>query len=631
MTSYACNEFIAFSFREPRTSEQALRRAGEQLEQHTPYRVCDLWLSPRRRVGVLNLVAGQPQAERSLWTRLKNDWLASAPHTNRLRVRARMAILQTGYTTTPERRFERSIRDSGPGLVCEDAGGIAAFCLVRYDENDDERLFVWSTRPGLRVIASAEAKDALVVGTRPRLVHALTRDFRPPDLERAYLHAALNGWSCADLTPYRGTTLVPVDALLRIRGSQRSLHDHPTPRYQREARIFRKQRVIYRDALREAVAPLRSLPGFELQLSGGKDSRLLAAALFEQKIAPSSVAYQGSTSSPEFAVAEATTKALGFSLKSAIPTFAYRGGLLETVRHNMWLSDGFFATEPRHIGFPVGSLVGDPGPGLVMGHMELQKGGWAYNLTDSPDEVVERCKKSMTRWRDAVVPELSEAARRQVDAFVAALPAAENAEYGYALNYQFRVGRWLTSHYLGQSRERLPVYPLIEEKVTRVVSCAPLAHLVSERLLAETTWALAPQLRATALFGDHYRFIQERAERKRRSAATQVERRSPVARTDGALAGTRESPAPSQPAPAFVPPRRLFVSEELAREASAHIMTGKLRDELRALTQAHVWQAFEDPSQERMLATGMGGQRFTELLWTYYQASVLFTDGLSAW
>ena len=513
MTDWASNEYVAFYFHDPQASQQQLARAVEQIEHHTPYRACDTWLSPGRRVGVLNLCRSTPPAADSLppLSRLRQDWLRSRPTTNRLRVRDEHALVQTGYVTTPERRFERSLREQGEQLSCADAGGIAAFCLVRFGGSAEERLFLWSTRPSLRAIARAQAPEGLVFGTRPRLVHALSRAFAAPSLDGGYLQASLVGWSLGEHTPYQGTTLLPVDGLVRVQGGRCSLQPHPTAPFEPRAdRSLRRQRVRYQRSLYEAVEPLRSLPGFELRLSGGKDSRLVAAVLAKRGIVPSTVCCHGGPSSHEVPIAERVARALGWPLRVAKPEFGYRGGMWETVRYNLSLADGFFATEPRHVAYPIHSLLGDVGPGLVIGHIELQKGGWAKDSKQPAARSLRIAQLKATRWRDAVAPELVQAARGQVAAFAETLRDVAGSEHNYWFNYRFRVGRWLTSHFLAHAREHLPVYPLVDEKVTRVVSCAPLWQLTSERLLADTTWALAPALRDLPLLGEPYRFIVHR-------------------------------------------------------------------------------------------------------------------------
>jgi hypothetical protein len=354
---------------------------------------------------------------------------------------------------------------------------------------------------------------------------------------------------------------------------------------------------------------------------------LVAAALFDRGIVPSTVITHSPEGAPEVVIAQQVAATLGWNLQRARPTFPDRSGLLQTVRYNLTLSDGFFASEPRHLAFPVHSLVGEPGPGLVIGHIELQKGGWAGRTRAGREQQIAMGKALVGRRRRSLVPELGQEAARYVDEYVAQLSPADDDDFGYWINYRFRVGRWLTSHYLSHSKQQLPVYPLVDEKVTRVVSCAPLWHLVSERLLAETTWALAPSLRQVPLLGKPYRFIQQREDKKKK--------RERAAAAPAPLPGSEAAPpaapaevpaAPAAPAP---PDHRPFAP--CALEASAYIRASKVRDELRELTLPAAWALIEEPSNEHARAAGVERTLLEELFWTYYQAAVLYTDGLDGW
>jgi hypothetical protein len=64
-------------------------------------------------------------------------------------------------------------------------------------------------------------------------------------------------------------------------------------------------------------------------------------------------------------------------------------------------------------------------------------------------------------------------------------------------------------------------------------------------------------------------------------------------------------------------------------ELCEHIRTGKLRDELRDATLPSVWAMIEEPTRARAEATGVKAKPLASYLWTCYQASVLFTDGLA--
>jgi hypothetical protein len=607
MTDFSLNEFFGFFFKDPSTSPALLQRSAERLEAHSSYRVCDSWLSPRGQLGILNVRgrahgATGPEAERST---------APVMPQNRLRKSPRLAWIQAGYTTSEATSWEAGIRVAADGLRCADAGGIAAFCAAWCDGADEEQLFVWSTRPGLRSITSAEGEQMFVVGTRPLLVHRLARDFAEADLDRSYVLGGLVGWSLGERTPYKGASLVPVDGMVRIRNAVETRLPHPTRAYQREgySPLFR-QSARYQAALREAVEPLRSLPGFELRLSGGKDSRLVAAALYDRGIVPSTVVCHGLPGEWETPVAQRVAQALNWQLKLVVPEYAYLGNELDTVRHNLSLADGFLATEPLQSPYPQFGISGDRGPGLTLGHIELQRGGWVNQMRTTREKVLIKARGKLTPLRDCVVPPLVDAATGELDAYMASLDVHREAEYLYWINYRFRVCRWLTSHYLVHSKKLLPIYPLVDEKVVRLVSSGPLRPLVREKLVFAATRAFAPQLANMPLFQARYRF--------------EFKWPSP-----SFLRGYRAR-TPVQPAPSSYLRRELRMPGRIAHTLCEHIRQGKLRDELKHATAPAVWSVIEDPSHERVAKIGIERDQLSRYLWQCFQASVLYTEGLHA-
>jgi hypothetical protein len=605
MQAYSGNEFLAFHFKGAAATETHLASLLAPLARYVdgaPREVWQHWMSPRGTLALVSLGRGpSPAAAGSSWLQRfrRTRWPAPLEQQH-IRPLAHGALLQAGYITTPARRWERSLRPGPQGLSCDDAGGIAAFALAHCVPERDEQLYLWSTRPGLRAIAWAESDTLIVAGTRPRLVHAVARGFAPASFDLAYLHAAICGWSLGDLTPYAGTRLIAVDTLLHVRAGACEQRAHPTPNTERSPRKPALQTRLYVDALREAVAPLAQLPGFELRLSGGKDSRLVAAVLHDRGIVPSTVACHGSPDGAEPRVAAELAQQLGWSIRFDVPVMAERGSLREGVRANLRLADGFFATEPRHAALGLHKLSNDPGPGIVLGHIELQKGGWARKLDEPLEQVLRNCKHRVTPLRDYVIPELNAARHSEVDAYVSGLNTADSAELGYWINYRFRVCRWLTSHYLAHSNELLPVYPLVDEKVVRVVHSAPLGQLVSERLLYRATCEAAPQLASLPLAQGHYRFEHTQP----RSLTPLPER---AVRAGSVRSGLDYDSA--------------------LKEAGAYVRSSKLCGELRSLSSARGWSVIEDP---RLAHGSMSpdASRLSAYLWTCYQASVLFDEGL---
>jgi len=594
------NEFFAFYLKNAQGSQAALEGIADALRAESTYQTLDLWVSPRGHLGLLNVTSDSDS---------EPHHLKSAPWgVNRLRTTPRMAWVRAGYMTADPSHWEATVHRTAGELSCEDAGGIGAFAVAFFDRGDED-LFLWSTRPGLRSIAYAEASDMWIAGTRPYRVHRIAQAFGATVLDTSYVMESLTGWSLRDRTPFDRTSLIPVDALLKLDGSTAAQRRHPTGTAKRSSSPFSSGVIeSYQTALRAAVEPLRKFPGFELRLSGGKDSRLIAAALHNAKIKPTTVICHGLPGEWEIPVAEQVAEALGWELKLAMPEYAFRGNELETIRYNLTMADGFLATEALQSPYAQIGISGDRGPGLILGHMELQRGGWATQKFESFKEVSGKATGRLFPLRDCVAPWLFEVSKPVLQEAIASLNSYSPTEAMYWINYRFRVCRWLISHYLLHSRFLIPVYPLVDERVVRVVNQAPMSVLTSEELIFRATSSLAPPLREMPLFRERYRFETDDSNPR--------------------LKREVQRPEPTQPGPSTYLKREVVLPGRIGHMLCEHIRNGRLRDEIKEASTPAVWQAIENPSREQIEKTNVVRKRFCSYLWTCFQASVLHTDGL---
>jgi hypothetical protein len=605
MAQYRVNEFFCFNFRDSTRGRELLDRSARQLENNSSYRVCERWLNSKGSLGILNVQVDALQGGAS---RLKASPSQGWP-VNRLRKSKKFTWIQTGYITSLPDQWQAKLCLSGSSLSSADSGGIAAFCVACSHHADPEQIFLWSSRPALRPIAMAESEEFIVAGTRPLLVHRLAQGFGSIRLDDSYVMDSLLGWSLGDRTPFQGTFLLPVDGMARFHSGRITHHPHPTPAYSPAKDIpLRRQCKLFVSALQKAVDPLRHLPGFELRLSGGKDSRLLSAALHHENILPSTVVCHGITGEWEAPVAERVADALGWPIKFVVPEYAYLGTEHQSVRHNLSLADGFLSTEPLQSSYPQFGISGDRGPGLAFGHLSLHRAGWASRLAISHSAALHEAKAKLMPLRDCVEHGLADGVEQELDSFFSKLNVSRPAEILYWSNYRYRVCRWITSHYLLHSRWLVPIYPLVDEKVVRLLSSTPLQQLSSESLVFSAIRELAPQLTSIPLFNDRFRF--ETNGPNHRFAAGYQERQ-PMARSHTTYVK-----------------REIVMPGDIAQNLCDPIRNGRLGPMIKEFSSAAVWSIIENPEEGRIVASGLPQKVIASYLWTCYQASILHTDGL---
>jgi hypothetical protein len=267
------------------------------------------------------------------------------------------------------------------------------------------------------------------------------------------------------------------------------------------------------EGLVAAVAPLRNAGSpVELSLTGGKDSRLIAAALVKAGV-PVVARTHGFGDHPDVVVAAEIARRLGIEHVVRTPAApGQRVDVLARIRATVLVADGMLSAF-ENVGRP------DPAasPALTAGGHggELLRGGYAETsgrvaATSGPRRAVapaRRAARSAELLRRLTTKHLGLIRRGPAAAYAASLapwtprlarhPMRALDDF-YLVN---RAGRWSAAArqaYL--LRERL-VQPLFDDRVVLAARAVPLADRVSGALSAAVLAELSPALADVALAG----------------------------------------------------------------------------------------------------------------------------------
>jgi hypothetical protein len=267
------------------------------------------------------------------------------------------------------------------------------------------------------------------------------------------------------------------------------------------------------EGLVAAVAPLRDAGSpVELSLTGGKDSRLIAAALVKAGV-PVVARTHGFDDHPDVVVAAEIARRLGIEHVVRTPAApGQRVDVLARIRATVLVADGMLSAF-ENVGRP------DPAasPALTAGGHggELLRGGYAETsgrvaATSGPRRAVapaRRAARSAELLRRLTTKHLGLIRRGPAAAYAASLapwtprlarhPMRALDDF-YLVN---RAGRWSAAArqaYL--LRERL-VQPLFDDRVVLAARAVPLADRVSGALSAAVLAELSPALADVALAG----------------------------------------------------------------------------------------------------------------------------------
>ncbi|MBN6058413.1 hypothetical protein JYK22_41215, partial [Nonomuraea sp. RK-328] len=471
----------------------------------------------------------------------------------------------------------------------------------------------------------AETADVHVVGSRALLVHlaaraAETASHRPEivwDLP-AMESMVRTGYFLSDETPFRGVCALPPAAEITISAGRRVVTVSPPPEPRAAPTSRRETRAQVdelADALLAAVRPLRdTTEPVRLSLTGGRDSRLLAALLYRADI-PFVTATSGPDDSPDVVLAGRVAEALGVRHRVSRPKRSEGGTDLVIPHPRVRAHNALFACEgmiSAYENIPGGTRY-DPTPRMSGHGGEVLRGGFLQNQDDpDPKAIRRRVDALFGKNADVLTKEGKEHAR------AVASPWQERCrEDGPGaldhLYLAYRVGRWHAASRASLLRAQNPVPPFLDNLVVRTaLSMDPLWRR-SEALIHGVIGAFAPQLRDVPVEGRPWRFTTEARD------PTLADR----LRSHLRLPARKEAaPEPGGSGPAGKPWNwRLQPSEELLGLMRAGIVEahGALKaDGLAAIV-----------NEPRIVGEEPPGARM-DVLWHLYTVSVMLTDAFAS-
>ena len=377
----------------------------------------------------------------------------------------------------------------------------------------------------------AEVPGAVIVADRA--TWAAWTSSRLDGHDPLHLCALLNpGFPLGSVTPFRGVSAVAGSVALRLRDGSATrvpgaagAAPHPAA----FAGAGRPGAGGVADALVAAVAPLRDAGGpVQLSLTGGKDSRLIAAALVKAGVPVTAVTH-GFADHPDVVVAAEIARRLGIEHAVRTPTApGQRVDVLGRIRATVLVADGMLSAF-ENVGRPISAstVSASTGPATSSpvtagGHGgELLRGGYAETAGRSgapgglPSALslrralspARRAARSAELLRRLTTRHLGLIRRGPAASYVASLapwtprlarhPLAALDDF-YLVN---RAGRWSAAArqaYL--LRERL-VQPLFDDRVVLAARTVPLADRVRGTLSAEVLTELSPALADVPLAG----------------------------------------------------------------------------------------------------------------------------------
>ncbi|MBV9795789.1 MAG: hypothetical protein JO016_17825 [Actinobacteria bacterium] len=269
-------------------------------------------------------------------------------------------------------------------------------------------------------------------------------------------------------------------------------------------------------ALVEAVTPLRDAGRpVELSLTGGKDSRLIAAALAVAKV-PTRARTYGFADHPDVLVAAQVARELGLEHEVAEPKTSASGSgdaaavqevdVLARLRAGVLVADGMLSAF-ENVGRP------DPDPSeaaiAIGGHGgELLRGGYAKLIPGSAARRAAASAEMFRRLTMRRVPLLRARGRGSYLATLAPWVAAVGARPARALDDFYlvnRAGRWSAAARQAYAIRSVLAQPFFDDQVVRAARAVPLAERLDDRLVRGAIRSLHAPLADLPLAADKWK------------------------------------------------------------------------------------------------------------------------------
>ena len=367
---------------------------------------------------------------------------------------------------------------------------------------------IWADEDGLHArtgvtrvdpVYLAEVSGAVLVSDRASWAAAVAGRLAEPDPVMAAAFLSL-GYPVGAATPFRGVRALGGQRQLTVTGGRPTAASAPGNGTRADGSYG-----AVAAALVDAVRPLgeRGVP-VELSLTGGKDSRLIAAALTAAQV-PFRARTHGFASHPDVVVAAMIAGQLGVEHvvtepRPAAPERAPdEGDVLARLRSAVLVSDGVLSAFEN---------VGRPDPRLTVspvqtgGHGgELLRGGYAPAAWSarrparawSEARGGELFRRMVTRRLGLLRPAAAGAYLASLAPFAASLPRGplRTLDDFYLVN---RAGRWSAAARQAYLLREPLVQPFFGDQVVRAARAVPLPDRITDRLHRGVLAALCPEL-----------------------------------------------------------------------------------------------------------------------------------------
>jgi hypothetical protein len=387
----------------------------------------------------------------------------------------------------------------------ESPGGIAGFFFV---DGRKDAAYAWSGLAGIPGIFHMEGPRCAVASNRPLLAHLVASEGDRPSLSQSWARRALlDGCTLWAETPYEGTFFAKPRSTVVLEGGK--VRSAPHPLRLASGRLATMEGIeLFRDAALAATSVLRSLPTAEFFLSGGKDSRLLAAVLAHLGIDVDAVTYSYDDRG-EGPLASHVARVCGITRHRWDPgSLPPPQHLRTTILANLRESDGLL-TENRQLVYRM-DLERPYRRPIVQGQAHHPRNGYKTKIHKSHAAVRDDMIHYHRGAARFVVDDLVSERMARLDEILTTMAHLDPMDVPFWLYNDGRCHHVLANVHLRLSRVGPVIWPCIDDRVVEVCTrLRPTDRSRDVTLFGAMAW-LKPELARVALHHDVWKFDPSR-------------------------------------------------------------------------------------------------------------------------
>lgn len=248
----------------------------------------------------------------------KTAVIIAANEPNQFVTNGKMVAVSSGYIPNCDQRLKGLIESVDPTRYVANTNGTFAICLLNKDSG---RMSIYNSFMRMEPVYYSQDKNGVYVANRAVFVNLLANDRTSIEYDISNMGAfASAGYYVSEYTPFKGVNVMPVNSEIQLKNGKMRMNSIDNA----EELIGTKKNPTSADyydlaqALIDSTAGIDTTAQISLALTGGKDSRLLAA-VFSAAGYPIETFTNGFETFPDVIVAQRVARQLGLPHTVNIP------------------------------------------------------------------------------------------------------------------------------------------------------------------------------------------------------------------------------------------------------------------------------------------------------------------------